>query len=96
MDVVAHRRDGEEEIAVGRGDDVAAKDERLRAIMGDERLERAGLEIQLQQTFGLSQIRSRPSPVASGPKGRPWVLATSRTAPSSGATARTRPSRSPV
>ena len=31
MDVVAHRRDGEEEIAVGRGDDVAAKDEPLRA-----------------------------------------------------------------
>jgi hypothetical protein len=51
MNVVAHRRDGEEEIAVGRGGDVAAKDEPLRAIVCDERLERAGLEIQLQQTF---------------------------------------------
>jgi hypothetical protein len=31
---VAHRRDGEEKIAVGRDDDIAAKDERLRAIVG--------------------------------------------------------------
>src|SRR5580698_925828 len=52
MEVVAHRRDGEKEIALGRRDDVAAKDEPLRAILGDESPQRAGLEIELQQTFG--------------------------------------------
>src|ERR1700733_13512770 len=61
VEAVAHRGDGEEDIAVGCGDDVAAKEERFRAIVRDECSERAGLEVQLQQTIWT--VADQESPV---------------------------------